>query len=119
MVVCTSRYIGVVYVDVMLSELVVMNFSVLCMCEVAIIGKGEYFTVCLRCKCKLEIFFSQLYVAISEKNYFTNHEHGYVHITKHRYFIRRCCLFCETTMVMCTSQNISMLYVDVVYYARP
>ena len=37
------------------------------------------------------------------KKYFTEFEHGYVYITKHRYVIRRCCLLWKTLVEHPTS----------------
>ena len=45
----------------------------------------------------------ELYVATSEKKYFTENDHGYVYITKHNYVIRRCCLLFETLVEHPTS----------------
>ena len=45
----------------------------------------------------------ELYVVLSQKNFFTEYEHGYVHITKHRSGIRRYYLLCGTLVEHSTS----------------
>ena len=53
--------------------------------------------VSLRCKCVRAIFL----LVLSKKD-FTEYEHGYVYITKHRYVIRRYYLLCETLVELPT-----------------
>ena len=66
-----------------------------------------YFSISRKC-----IFSSQFYVhkivelcvVISEKKYFTEYAHDYVYVTKHRYFVRRYYLLCETLVEHPTSE---------------
>ena len=81
-----------------------------CMCYVDLIGNGDNF-FSLAVNVKMHVQYSwyfyvyvdvELYVVISEKK-IIEYEHGYVYITKHKYFIRRCCLLCETLVEHPTS----------------
>ena len=76
-----------------------VNFSISCMCYVDINGFEVSLTI-KKCSCSIfPQFYAcgnvELYVVISEKKNSPN-----------------------TSMVVCTSPNISMLYVDIDYYAR-
>ena len=59
---------------------------------------GDFSVSIIRKKCRCKIF-----VVISEKNYFTEYERGYVCITVHRYVIRKYYLLCETLVEHPTS----------------